>query len=226
MLRSRRVAVPDLPIKILHGHLRLWVALALGAAAFFFLPPSLSPATRALIAWDAGVMLFLAMIFLWMHGLTAEQIRSRYVDEDPSGPIILMAVTGAALLSLLAIVEPLATLRHAPHGARVWHFALAALTLMESWLLVPTMFTMHYADMFYSVPAPDRPLAFPRTEMPAFWDFAYFSFTIAAACQTADVSTTQTSIRRTVILHEIVSFAFNVAILGFAINITAGLLAA
>jgi uncharacterized membrane protein len=60
--------------------------------------------------------------------------------------------------------------------------------------------------------------------MPAFWDFAYFSFTIAAACQTADVSTTEASIRRVVILHEIVSFAFNVAILGFAINITAGLI--
>ena len=60
--------------------------------------------------------------------------------------------------------------------------------------------------------------------MPAFWDFAYFSFTIAAACQTADVSTTDVSIRRVIILHEIVSFAFNVAILGFAINITAGLI--
>ncbi|MDE2053020.1 MAG: DUF1345 domain-containing protein, partial [Gammaproteobacteria bacterium] len=77
----------------------------------------------------------------------------------------------------------------------------------------------------YSAPSKDRPLAFPRTEMPSFWDFAYFSFTIAAACQTADVSTTQASIRRVVILHEIVSFAFNVAILGFAINITAGLIA-
>src|SRR6185437_897206 len=121
---------------------------------------------------------------------------------------------------LLAILEPLATLRHVEHGQRVGRFALAAVTLIDSWLLVPTMFTMHYADMFYSSPPDDRPLAFPRTEMPAFWDFAYFSFTIAAACQTADVSTTHVSIRRVVILHEIVSFAFNVAILGFAINIT------
>ncbi len=169
-------------------------------------------------------MLFLAMIYRWMTRLTAEQICSHYVEEDPSGPVILAVVTGAALLSLLAIVEPLATLRHAHHADRVWRFALAVLTLVGSWLLVPTMFTMHYADMFYSAPVGDRPLAFPRTEMPTFWDFAYFSFTIAAACQTADVSTTQASIRRVVLVHEIISFAFNVAILGFAINITAGLM--
>ena len=224
MVASYRVAVTDLPIKLLHGHLRLWIAVVLGAAAFLFLPPRLSFITRALIAWDWGVLLFLAMIFLWMQGLSAQQIRAHYEEEDPTGPVILIAVTGAALLSLLAIVQPLATLR-AAHGDRVWHFALAALTLIESWLLVPTMFAMHYADMFYSVPAQEQPLSFPRTEMPAFWDFAYFSFTIAAACQTADVSTTQTAIRRVVILHEIISFAFNVAILGFAINITAGLLA-
>jgi uncharacterized membrane protein len=226
VLASDRVAVTDLPIKVLHGHLRLWIALVLGAAAFLLLPPHLSFITRALIAWDWGVLLFLVMIFLWMQRLSAQQLLARYEEEDPSGPVILMAVTGAALLSLLAIVQPLATLRAAAHGDRLWHFALAALTLIESWLLVPTMFAMHYADMFYSAPAPERPLAFPRTEMPAFWDFAYFSFTIAAACQTADVSTTQSGIRRVIILHEIISFAFNVAILGFAINITAGLLAA
>ncbi len=164
------------------------------------------------------------MIYQWMRRLTAEQIRSRYREEDPSGPVILVAVVAAALLSVLAIVEPLATLRQVAQSERVWRVALAAVTLIGSWLLVPTMFTTHYADMFYSAPPESRPLAFPQTELPTFWDFAYFSFTIAAACQTADVSTTRTSIRRTVIVHEIISFAFNVAILGFAINITAGLI--
>jgi uncharacterized membrane protein len=212
--------------KLLHGHLRLWIALALGAMSFLFLPRELSLVSRVLICWDLGVLLFLVMIYRWMRGLTAQQICSHYIDEDPSGPVILAAVIGAALLSLLAIVEPLATLRHAAEAQRVWRFALAAVTLAASWVLVPTMFTMHYADMFYSAPPAERPLAFPRTEMPAFWDFAYFSFTIAAACQTADVSTTQASIRRVVIAHEVISFAFNVAILGFAINITAGLLSA
>jgi uncharacterized membrane protein len=215
-----------LPIQFIHRHLRLWIALILGIGSFFLLPQGSSVISRLLISWDIGVLIFLVTIYSWMRGLTAEQIFCHYVDEDPSGPVILVVVIVAAVLSLLAIVEPLTTLRHAAHGARVYHFALAAITLINSWLLVPTMFTMHYADMFYSAPPKDRPLSFPQTDMPAFWDFAYFSFTISAACQTADVSTTRVSIRRVVIFHEVLSFAFNVAIVGFAINITAGLIAA
>ena len=135
-----------------------------------------------------------------------------------------MVVTFAALLSLIAIVEPLATLRHVAGSERTWHFVLAAVTLADSWLLVPAMFTTHYADMYYSCQKSDRPLSFPDTDMPIFWDFAYFSFTIAAACQTADVFTRRSSIRRVVLIHEVISFLFNASILGFAINVTAGLI--
>ncbi len=70
-----------------------------------------------------------------------------------------------------------------------------------------------------------RPLAFPESPTPVFWDFAYFSFTIAAACQTADVATRGVSMRKVVLAHTLISFAFNAAILGFAINITAGMIA-
>ena len=108
--------------------------------------------------------------------------------------------------------------------ARIAHFALAALTLVNSWILVPTMFTTHYADMFYSAEEGNRPLRFPHTPMPIFWDFAYFSFTIAAACQTSDVSTAHAHVRKIVIAHTLISFLFNVSILGFAINVTAGLI--
>jgi uncharacterized membrane protein len=222
---ARKKRGTALPIGFVHRHLRLWIALIVGIGSYFLLPHGVPVISRLLFSWDIGVLLFLVTIFAWMRGLTAEQIFCRYVDEDPSGPVILVVVVIAAFLSLLAIVEPLTTLRHAAHGAKILQFALAAITLIASWLLVPTMYTMHYADMFYSAPAKDRPLAFPQTEMPTFWDFAYFSFTISAACQTADVATTHASIRRVVIFHEILSFAFNVAILGFAINITAGLIA-
>ncbi len=212
-------------IKLLRNHPRVWIALGAGTAAFFFLPADWSTVTRLLASWDAGVTLFLVLIYVWMSGLTAEEICSRYIEEDETAPIILMVVTAAALLSLIAIVEPLATLRHVGGRDRAGHIALTVTTLIDSWILVPTMFTIHYADMFYSVGKSERPLSFPNTDMPAFWDFAYFSFTIAAACQTADVSTTRTSVRKIVIIHEIISFAFNASILGFAINVTAGLIA-
>jgi uncharacterized membrane protein len=211
-------------IKLFRYHLRIWIGFGAGVLVYCLLPPAWSQISRVLVAWDSGVTLFLLLIFLWMRGLTAQQICSRYIEEDASAPVILVVVTAAAFLSLAAIVEPLATLKHVQGSERIWHFILAAATLIDSWLLVPTMFTTHYADMFYSTERTDRPLSFPQTDMPVFWDFAYFSFTIAAACQTADVTTTRTSIRKAVIVHELISFAFNASILGFAINVTAGLI--
>jgi uncharacterized membrane protein len=211
-------------INLLRYHTRLWIGFGLGIAVFFVLPSHWSPISRILVGWDCGVTSFLVLILVWMVNLSAEEICSRYIEEDESAPVILVVVTLAALLSLVAIVEPLATLRHAAGADRVWHFVLASVTVIDSWLLVPTMFTTHYADMFYSTDEQNRPLSFPDTQMPVFWDFAYFSFTIAAACQTADVLTRRAYIRKTVIAHELVSFLFNASILGFAINVTAGLI--
>ncbi len=210
--------------KLLLYHPRIWISGVVGVVAFFLLPAEWSAISRLLVSWNCAVDLFLLLIYAWMRSLNAEQICSRYVEEDETAPFVLAAVTVAALLSVVAIVEPLATIKHVSGAARVAHLVLAALTLINSWLLVPTMFTTWYADMFYSVTEDERPLLFPKTPMPVFWDFAYFSFTIAAACQTSDVSTTQRSIRKVVIAHTLVSFFFNASILGFAINVTAGLI--
>jgi uncharacterized membrane protein len=210
--------------KLVLYHPRLWISVATGGVVYFFLPQHWSTLTRVLVCWNCGVALFLGLIFIWMTRLTAEQICTRYIEEDESAPIILVVVTIAALFSLFAIIEPLATLKQVAGTERAAHFALAAFTLVNSWILVPTMFTTHYADMFYSAKEEARPLRFPETPMPVFWDFAYFSFTIAAACQTADVSTLHAGVRKTVIVHTVISFLFNASILGFAINVTAGLI--
>ena len=163
------------------------------------------------------------MIF-WMGPPECSADLFKYVEEDESAPVILVVVVIAALVSLFAIIEPLATIKQVTGAQRVGHFVLAALTLVNSWVLVPIMFTTRYADIFYSGAENDRPLHFPKTPMPVFWDFAYFSFTIAAACQTADVSTQHAGIRKMVVAHTLISFLFNASILGFAINVTAGLI--
>jgi uncharacterized membrane protein len=209
---------------LVRSHPRLWISAAVGCGIFFLLPAHWSTLSRVLVCWNGGAALFLCLIFFWMTRLTAEQICTRYIEEDESATIILVIVTVAALLSVVAIVEPLANIKQTAGTERIAHFALAALTLVNSWILVPTMFTIHYADIFYSVSEAERPLRFPETPMPVFWDFAYFSFTIAAACQTSDVSTLNSGVRRTVIAHTVISFLFNASILGFAINVTAGLI--
>jgi uncharacterized membrane protein len=210
--------------KLALRHIRLWIATIVAGAVFFVLPAHWSALSRVLVSWNCGVALFLVLVHTWMTSLSATQICERFKEEDETAPVILVISILGALLSLVAIVALLATVRQVGIGERTAHVLLSALTVVNSWVLVPTMFTLHYADMFYSAKPDSRPLLFPQTSMPVFWDFAYFSFTIAAACQTADVSTTQGAIRKVVIAHSVLSFLFNASILGFAINVTAGLI--
>ena len=209
--------------KLARRHIRLWLASAAALLIFLFLPYDWSLIARVLVGWNCGVVMFLGLIWQWMTRLQPGLMRSRFEEEDETAGVILLVVTVSALLSLAAIFALLVNVKQLEGVERGAQIALAAITILSSWTLVPTMFSLHYADKFYSSKPDERPLAFPQTKLPEFWDFVYFSFTIAVACQTADVSTNTAAIRKTVIGHAIVSFIFNASILGFAINVSAGL---
>ncbi|HEY6922075.1 MAG TPA: DUF1345 domain-containing protein [Steroidobacteraceae bacterium] len=204
-------------------HIKLLTSIAAGAVLFFLLPGHWGVLPRVLVGWNGGVSLFLVWVLAWMSRCTAEQLYNRYKEEDETAGIILVTVICAALLSLVAIVLLLSTVKQVSGFEKVMHVSLAAATVVSSWLLVPTMFMLHYADEYYSGADDNRPLLFPETQRPLFWDFAYFSFTIAAACQTADVATANTSIRKAVLAQSLIAFVFNASILGFAVNVSAGL---
>jgi uncharacterized membrane protein len=207
------------------NHWKVLLASGAGVVAFVVLPAGWSAMTRTLTAWNITVILLLSVIYLLVTRANSEQLETRYREDDPTAPVILVVVIIAAILSVGAIVAFLTTLKQVEASQKLAHIVLATLTIADSWALVPTIYALHYADLYYSAPSERRPLSFPGTRAPVFWDFAYFSFTIAAACQTADVSTRGVQVRKTVIAHSIISVLFNVSILGFAVNVTAGLLA-
>jgi uncharacterized membrane protein len=204
-------------------HVKLLTSIVVAVGLFFLLPGNWGVLPRVLLSWNGGVTLFLVWMLAWMSRCTADELYDKYKEEDETAGIILVTVICAALLSLVAIVLLLSTVRQVSGFEKVMHVSLAAATVVSSWLLVPTMFMLHYADAYYSVTDENRPLLFPETRRPLFWDFAYFSFTIAAACQTADVATANTSIRKAVLAQSLIAFVFNASILGFAVNVSAGL---
>jgi len=57
---------------------------------------------------------------------------------------------------------------------------------------------------------------------PCFWDFAYFATTIGMAFATSDVEITRADIRRIATLHGVIAFFYNLIVLAFTINVTAG----
>jgi len=94
--------------------------------------------------------------------------------------------------------------------------------------MVHTMLALHYTHVFYCSCESAGPhhggLSFPGGKQPDFLDFAYFSFVIGMTFQVSDVQVTSRRIRRIVLLHALLSFAFNTFILAFSINLASALL--
>ena len=204
---------------------RMFICVAIGVA-FGVLTPGIDHAvTRFLLGWNVGVWLFLVLIGSMMFRADHEHLRRSAIAQAESAATVLTLVILAAVTSIIAIVIELAAVKGPGARHALPHVLFALTTVTGSWLLLPTLFAHSYASLYYRS-AHGRGLKFPEpdeTFKPDYADFLYFSFTIAVASQTADVSITDRPMRRLVLLQSVLSFVFNTTILAFTINIAAGL---
>ncbi|MFZ6675505.1 DUF1345 domain-containing protein [Undibacterium sp. Xuan67W] len=216
------------PIKqFVHSRPRLVLTFALGLVTGWLLPDSLDWMTRALVGWNVGVWTYLVLIGWLMVCASHESVNEIAMQEDESAVAVLAILSLSATASLVAIVFQLANMKGMTEDVRLLKYAFTGMTVFGSWCLLAMVFTFHYALLFYRSPKNKRALHFPDDEKnPDYWDFLYFSFTIAMAVQTSDVSVMSREMRKTVLAQSVLSFLFNVAILGFSINIAASLVGA
>ncbi len=204
---------------------RLVYALVLGVVAAGAIPlPDADLLLHVLVGWNVAVVSYLAFVWTMMIQADDGDVRAYAERQDESTYVVLTTVSLAALLSLAAIVLELAT---ASKGAlhHPFHIVLTGVTVVGSWFLIPTIFGIHYAHSYYQT---DRgqapPLLFPEQGLkPDYWDFIYFSFTIAVASQTAEIAPGNRSMRKAVLGQAVLSFFFNASILALSINIGASL---
>lgn len=202
----------------------LSAALVAGIVTGLLLSGQYRLVTKALIGWNVMVWSYLAFMTWLMTHASHAKVRTIAQQEDRGAVVILVIMSIAAVASLAAIILELSAIKELTLGDRALRYGFTGLTVFGSWLLVAVLFTFHYARMFYGSPLERRALCFPdKEEHPDYWDFLYFSFTIAVALQTSDVLVMNRSMRKTVLAQSVLSFLFNAAILGFSINIAASL---
>jgi uncharacterized membrane protein len=202
---------------------RLAIALVLGALAYALASAGLTLALRAMLGWLVGVAAFLGLTALVISGSSPERVRARARALDQSGSVIslLIIIAGAASLGALGFVLQKTA------GATAPRIVLATLAVAASWLLVHTMFALHYAHFYYG-DDPDREgdddragLKFPGEQAPDYWDFFYYSFVVGMTCQVSDVQVTTRGMRRLTLAHGVLAFFFNTGVLALAVNIIA-----
>ncbi len=218
------------PLLLRHLRARPRLALAVGVGLLLYaaLPgaPQLLVATRFLLSWNAAVVLYLVLAGLMMARSTQALMRQRAVQQDEGRYMALLLVVVSVVASLLAIVAELAMVRNLPPAVRDGHILLTVVTIVVSWVFTHLMFALHYAHDYYLSETRGQPrgLDFPGESQPDYGDFLYFALVIGTSAQTADVTLTSRAMRRTGMLHCVLAFFFNTAVLALTINIAAGLL--
>lgn len=204
-------------------HPRLSSAAALGIAVGI-LAPADSIISKILFGWNAGVWTYLVLM-LWLTARAKAPDVKRIAEvEDENAGLVLFVVCIAAVASLATIAFELAGSRDLETTRKLLHYGFTALTVIGSWLLIGVIFSVHYARLFYTWDGKDLALRFAEgLTTPNYWDFLYFSFTISAAVQTSDVGVATRDLRKIVLAQSLIGFLFNTAILGFSVNIAAGL---
>lgn len=213
--------------RLINRRPRLLIATLTGVGITVLLPETLPLLTRLLTGWNIAVWSYLLLMGWLMLRASHARVRRIAEQEDENAALILTVLSIGAVLSLAAISIELATLKELPGILRAGRYLFTGATVLGSWFLVGTVFTFHYAHLFYRAPQGSLPLRFPDNEAnPDYWDFLYFSFTIAVAAQTSDVSVQTRTMRKVVLAQSVLSFLFNVAIIGLSINIAASMVGA
>jgi uncharacterized membrane protein len=208
---------------------RLAIAVAVGAVAFLMLSHWGSAQTRWLVTWNLGSWVYLSLAAMVIARADAAMTRARVQTQDQSGYVIFLLVVSAASASIIAIGFLMGEVKNLAFWPRTWHLALSIAALISSWLLIHTLFAFHYARRYYGDHRRGKDfesdgLLFPGGQPPDYLDFAYYSFVVGMTSQVSDVTVTTRFMRRLTLIHGVLSFVFNIAILAMSINIIASVI--
>jgi uncharacterized membrane protein len=176
-----------------------------------------------LVGWNAGgaALLFLAWVLIVSADETITQERAG--SEDPGRTLVYIVVLLASSVSLLAALELTRHVAEMPKADAAMAEIMCLVTVALAWGLTHTAFTLRYAHLFYRDDSEGvGGVEFPGTKTPSYFDFAYFAFTIGMCFQTSDVCISTTQFRRAVLLHAVISFGYNTAIIAFVLNLVFG----
>src|SRR6516164_8550358 len=165
------------------------IAAAIAYLATISLPDELN----LLIPYDVAVAVYLGLFLVLMERASPEDAAEMTRRGEPNNRLVLIIVMAVSVVSLVGVA---AMLNHPPGRPR-WevnlHMAVSLLAVILSWFLAHIYFGLHYMQLYYDDTVVDGKLTyhlgleFPERPTADFWDFMYYSFTIAICYQTSDV---------------------------------------
>jgi uncharacterized membrane protein len=203
---------------------RVLVAFSFGLVTFgvaLFLAPW---QVASLIGWVVAAGVLLAWIWRQVSGMDAATTAEHARAEDSSRLVADVLLIVACAASLVGVAMALLEAGDERGATKALITTVAGVSLVLSWLVVNTVFTLRYASLYYvDGYLEGKGIDFNDGLKPTYGDFAYLAFTIGMTYQVSDTSLTAKRIRMTALRHAFLSFVFVTSVIAMTINVVAGL---
>jgi len=174
--------------------------------------------------WDAAALAFLITMFPIMIRADSSHTELLATREDETRGTAAVLLVGAGVASLLGVGFALSLAGRQSGSLRVLLIGVATLTVLLSWTVVNTVYTLRYADLHFRSTTGGIGFGGQSEQgRPTYRDLAYVAFTIGMTYQVSDTAISDPRIRGTVLSHAILSYLFGVVIVAGSVNLIAGL---
>lgn len=182
---------------------------------------------RLILGWDMFCISMILFTWILFIRTNSNDLCSIVEKQDDGLKIIFTIILVAISFSIFGTLALLAEKNETPAN-KILHTIISLSPVILSWFLLHTMFTVRYAHLYHdhntlNTGSEVGGIEFPTDEAPDYIDFAYFSFVIGMTFQVSDVTVSSRVIRRFVLMHSLISFAFNTIIVALTISSLAGL---
>jgi len=215
----------------LDAHHKLIISFAAALLIFCLSNNRISASTQFILTWTGFALIQTGLSWLTILSVHPIEMKRIAKVQDSNRRLIFVFILAAALVCLFVVVILLRSTQHLHGLALNLHILLSIAAVISSWALVHTLFVFRYAHLYYQSASKGKStkkymegLEFPNAAVPDYLDFTYFSFVIGMTFQVSDVVISSKRIRNLVLLHSMVSFAFNTVIVALSINVISGLM--
>jgi len=211
--------------RVLGWHLptlfRTGVVLLTGAVVALVLTAFTPWQLAAVAGWDAAAATFLVTV--WPVILRADSVQTNRLAtrEDDTRTVAILLLLAVCVASLVGGGFAIVLASRETGRMRLILLALTAGTVLLSWLVLNTVYTLRYAHLYYG---PGAGGVVFEERSADYRDFAYLAFTIGMTYQVSDTVLRNRMFRRTVLTHAMLAYLFGVVIVAGVINLIAGLL--
>jgi len=179
------------------------------------------------VGWGSAALTYIAWVWLAVGRFNPAETRAHATVEDPSRSITDLLILAANVASLGAVAAVVVDSHSSGGGSRFGGGLLALASVALSWMLVQTLFTLRYAELYYSTGgkagAAVGGIDFNQERPPQYSDFAYLATSLGMTYQVSDTALQNHGIRAEALKHSLLSYLFGTVILATTISLVISL---